>query len=390
MPGSVGHAARWPVETGVRTGPLVLAGRALPAVSRLRVYTCGITPYDVTHVGHAAVFVWSDLLRSVARLLQLQPVMTRNVTDVDDVLTAAAARQGRPADEHALMQEFRFDRDMTALGVSLPDSVPRARTHVAAVVQLAEALLEVGAAYERGGEVFFRAGTAHERAGLDREQALALSEEFGDQAASASSQARDDELDVAVWRRSADDQPAWPSPWGWGRPGWHAECAAMALTAHGASVDVLVGGADLAYPHHAQQAAMVEAVTGVSPFARAHLHVGTVSLGGAKMAKSTGNLVLVSDLLEQHSAAAVRLLLLHRPWAETWDFAEADLPAAESLAQELYAAAGRRGPDGAVAEVDRLLLRDLDVPAAVATAIEAGGPGARQLVRVLGLDDAAR
>lgn len=365
------------------TRSLLLAGQPLPVVSRLRVYTCGITPYDVTHLGHAAVFVWTDLLRSVARLLEVRPVMTRNVTDVDDVLTAAAAARGRYADEFALTQEFSFDQDMAALGVSLPDAAPRARAHVDAVVQLAGALLERGAAYEREGHVLFRGAGVP---GRDAPDALGRSTEFGDQDVDVE---REDPFDVPVWRPSTGGQPAWPSPWGPGRPGWHAECAAMALTAYGASVDVLVGGTDLAFPHHAYQGAMVEAVTGVRPFARRHLHVGTVGLDGRKMAKSTGNLVLVRDLLERHSPAAVRLLLLDRAWGEAWDFEETDLLAAERLLGELYAAAGRAA-DGAgdgVAQVTDALLDDLDVPRAIASALASGGAGARLLVRALGLGD---
>jgi L-cysteine:1D-myo-inositol 2-amino-2-deoxy-alpha-D-glucopyranoside ligase len=379
-------SARWPVGAGPDPTPtLVLGGQPLPLVSRMRVYTCGITPYDVTHLGHAAVFVWTDLLRSVARLLAVQPVMARNVTDVDDVLSDAASRAGRHPDEYALIQEFNFDQDMASLGVATPDAGPRAHAHVAAVVQLAQGLLVRGRAYERGGHVFFGGADLPERLGLTREQALALSEEFGDQREIPAE--REDALDVAVWRPSAEGQPAWPSPWGWGRPGWHAECAAMALTAHGASVDVLVGGADLAFPHHAHQAAMIEAVTGVSPFTRQHLHVGTVGLDGAKMAKSTGNLVLVRDLVERHSAGAVRLLLLNRPWATAWDYEETDLVAAEQLLGELYAAAGRTDSGDASDLVVAALLDDLDVPSAVGVALEHGGKAARLLVRVLGLGD---
>lgn len=379
-------SARWPVGGGPDRSPtLVLGGTPLPLVSRMRVYTCGITPYDVTHLGHAAVFVWTDLLRSVARLLSVQPVMARNVTDVDDVLSDAASRAGRHPDEYALIQEFSFDQDMSALGVAVPDSGPRAHAHVAAVVQLAQGLLVLGRAYERGGHVFFRAGDLPERLGLSRDAALTLSEEFGDQRDVPVE--RDDALDVAVWRPSAEGQPAWPSPWGWGRPGWHAECSAMALTAHGASVDVLVGGADLAFPHHAHQAAMIEAVTGVAPFTRRHLHVGTVGLDGAKMAKSTGNLVLVRDLIERHSSGAVRLLLLNRHWASPWDFVETDLVAAEELLGEIYAAAGRTDREDASDMVVEALLEDLDVPRAVAVALEHGGKAARLLVRVLGLGD---
>ena len=132
--------------------------------------------------------------------------------------------------------------------------------------------------------------------------------------------AKDHPLDVVVWRAAIPGEAAWPSPWGEGRPGWHAECAAMALTTLGPALDLHAGGADLRFPHHAYEAAMAEAVTGVRPFARAWLHVGTVGVGGAKMAKSVGNLVLVADLLKELPPAAVRLLLLDRPWAQPWDF----------------------------------------------------------------------
>ena len=152
--------------------------------------------------------------------------------------------------------------------------------------------------------------------GLDREAALAASEEYGDQ---ADVPGREDVFDVAVWRPSPEEHPAWPSPWGWGRPGWHAECAAMALTSLGSTLDVLIGGADLAFPHHAYQAAMAQAATSVRPFARRSLHVGEVRHAGRKMAKSTGNLVLVRDLLERLDPAAIRLALLHRRWDEPWD-----------------------------------------------------------------------
>src|SRR6185437_11586339 len=142
-------------------------------------------------------------------------------------------------------------------------------------------------------------------------------------------------------------EPGWASPGGTGRPGWHAECAAMALHAFGPAVDVQAGGGDLAFPHHACQAALAEAFTGVRPFARVRFNTGVVRVAGAKMAKSTGNLVLVSDLLKEYSAAAVRLLILDRRWDQDWDFSPAALDAAAARLERLQAAAGR--PDhGAV------------------------------------------
>ncbi|BCJ49887.1 L-cysteine:1D-myo-inositol 2-amino-2-deoxy-alpha-D-glucopyranoside ligase [Actinoplanes sp. NBRC 14428] len=362
---------------------LRLRGTPLPVAGTARVYTCGITPYDVTHLGHAATFVRSDLLTSVWRLLGVETVGCRNVTDVDDVLTRAAGVRGSDFAQFALHQEYAFDKDMTALRVRRPAHEPHARHHIRTVQQLAVALLAADRAYVRNGAVFFRGAPVAESSGLPREEALARSAEFGDDPHDAD---RDDPFDVAVWRPSADGEPAWPGPWGPGRPGWHAGCAAMALSALGASVDVLAGGADLAFPHHAYQAAMVEAATSVTPFARARLHVGAVHQDGAKMAKSTGNLTLVADLLRDHSAATVRLLVLDRPWHTPWEYSRGELDRAASRLELLYTAASRPGGAAhASAGVVTALLDDLDVPRAVDTAVEDGGEAARLLLRVLAL-----
>jgi cysteinyl-tRNA synthetase len=384
--GVVGLSGRIPAvdPEPVLSNVLTLAGSPLPLVGAARIYTCGITPYDVTHLGHAATFVWADLVGCLARHLGVTPVTCRNVTDVDDVLTAAAGRRGQPYDEYALMHEFLFDRDMKALNVARPDHTPHARAHVQHVVQLAAALLRTGDAYERDGFVFFRGDALPARSGLGDEEALHRSAEFGDQ----DDDGRDSPYDVPVWRPSAEEHPAWPSPWGWGRPGWHAECAAMAWATFGGSVDVLVGGEDLTYPHHVYQAAMVEAATGVGPFARQQLHVGAVLHDGAKMAKSTRNLVLVGDLLEHAPGAALRLMLLNRRWSEPWEFTPAQVDDAAARLERLYAASGRPGTGAGRIEVLGALADDLDVPGAVALAEEAGGAAARTLLRVLKLDEA--
>ncbi len=378
QPGS----GRYPLHpAGPRAADLVLEGVALPLTGTARIYTCGITPYDVTHLGHAATFVWSDVLASLARAVDVHTVTSRNVTDVDDVLTAAAEARHRRYDDVAVTQEFLFDRDMNDLAVARPDATPRARAHVTQVVQLADALLRLDRAYEKDGTVFFRAPLDLDRGGLTEDRALAAFAEFGDRAEDG----REAAWDVPLWRPSADDQPAWPSPWGWGRPAWHVECAAMAMTVFGAGVDVLVGGADLVFPHHAYQAAMVEAASGARPFARRSMHVGTVHHHGAKMAKSTGNLVLVRDLLSDHEGAAIRLLLVHRPWAEAWEYDAAGLAEAADLLTRLRAAAGRDGDRAGREQVLAALLDDLDVVTASALALELGGEAARTLLAVLRL-----
>ena len=316
--------------------------------------------------------------------------LCRNVTDVDDVLFAAAERSGSAYDAFASVQQFRFDQDMTALGVREPQFAPRARRNISQVIRLAAALLEADAAYLRDGSVYFRGADTAATAGLSRDDAEALAAEYG---ARLDDPAKDDKLDVAIWRRSGAGEPGWPSPWGTGRPGWHAECAAMSLSVLGPAVDVLSGGADLRYPHHAYQVAMAQAVTGVRPHARAIFEVGVVCLDGAKMAKSTGNLVLVGDVLAAHPAAALRLCLLDRPWAQTWDYTIADLDAATARLERLYRAAGRGGltadasQAAAAAAITAALRDDLDVPTALAIAEDAGGAAARSLIATLGLSE---
>ena len=377
-----GVAGRYPVEAPVAM-PLTLAGRSLLPVGPLRIYTCGITPYDVTHVGHASTFVWADLVASLAHATGAEALTCRNVTDVDDVLTAAASRTGWHYDEYALTHEFLFDRDMRALGVAQPRLTPHARGHIRSVQRLAAALIQADAAYEREGHVYFRGDGVPAAAGLTEEAAIAASRAFGDQ---HDLPGRESPFDVPVWRPSPEEHPAWPSPWGWGRPGWHAECAAMAVTALGSSVDVLLGGSDLTFPHHAYQAAMVEAATGVTPFARAVVHVGEVRLAGQKMAKSTQNLVLVGDLLQRYPGPAVRLALLNRPWAQPWDCDDEEFARAARDLERLHAAAGTSAPsESGRGEVLRVLADDLDVPGAVALAVSEGGEAARSLLDVLKL-----
>ncbi len=383
-PDLLGAAGRYPLH---ERPPLALhlGPDEIQPVGPLRIYACGITPYDVTHVGHASTFVWADTLAAVAHAGGNEVFLARNVTDVDDVLTESARGTGWRYDELALTQEFHFDRDMKALRVSPPGAAPHARAHIVAVIRLAARLLAVGAAYERDGHVWFRGAHVPEVAGLDAHRALEASRAYGDQAGSSD---RESDFDVPVWRPSDEEDPAWPSPWGWGRPGWHAECAAMALCSIGASIDVLIGGGDLAFPHHAYQSLMVEAAAGVRPFAQATMHVGEVCVDGVKMAKSTGNLVLVSSLLQRFEPAAVRLGLLLRPWHEPWDCTDEVFGQAASVLGDLRAAAAGSEPPRYDADVLDALSHDLDVPEAVRRALGSGSGSAAYLLDVLRLTPA--
>ena len=191
-------------EPAVRSGEFRLAGAVLPMVSPARMYICGITPYDVTHLGHAATFVWADAAESVLRSVGVHTVSCRNVTDVDDVLTSAADAHGRHYDDYAVYQEFLFEQDMTALRVARPAHTPRARHFIPQVQQLAAALIATGNAYERDGSVFFRGDSAVAASGLSRDRALVLAREFGD---NPDDPVREDPFDVPVWRPSTARDP---------------------------------------------------------------------------------------------------------------------------------------------------------------------------------------
>lgn len=368
---------------GLRVRPVVLGGRVLPLVDRARIYACGVTPYDVTHLGHAATFVWVDALVRVLRHAGVEAEVCRNVTDVDDVLSAAADRAGQHYDRFAAIHQFQFDRDMAALGVRRPQHEPRAHRYVEQVIALAQGLLDLDRAYLAGGGVYFPGRDVADRVGLGEADALALAREYGGR---LDDPAKRHPLDTAVWQPSTAGEPAWDSPWGPGRPGWHAECTAMALSTFGPSLDVHAGGADLRFPHHAFEGAMAEALTEVVPFARRWLHAGVVHREGAKMAKSVGNLVLVADLLTEVPAAAVRLAILDRRWADPWEYSAELMAASAAKAESLHAAAARPAGGTAAAEAVSAALRDdLDVPTAVSIALEDGGGAARTVIDVLGL-----
>ena len=375
------------MNTASLTAPpraLFLDGRPIPAVGHVRMYVCGITPYDVTHLGHASTFIWADAADRVLRWAGHRVSVARNVTDVDDVLYAAAQRRGQEASLFGALQRASFDATMATLRVRTPDLQPTAAQAVGHVIQLGAVLLGNDRGYLRNGTVYARTAHAAEAAGLSRAQATALAVEYRDRPADPD---KDDPLDVVVWQSATTGEyPAlsWPSPWGPGRPGWHAECAAMVLAAYGPSVDVHCGGADLVYPHHACETALAEAATGVTPFARSWLRAGVVQTDGRKMAKSTGNLVLVEDLLSSATPAAIRLMCLNRGRSAAWSFTPSELERASSVLNELYAAAATSGVDVSPALADALLT-ELDIPGAIDIAVREGGSTARELIDVLAL-----
>jgi L-cysteine:1D-myo-inositol 2-amino-2-deoxy-alpha-D-glucopyranoside ligase len=334
-----------------------------------RMYVCGITPYDATHLGHAATYVAFDLLQRVWRDNGHTVHYVQNVTDVDDPLLERARATGEDWAALADRETTLFRTDMAALRVLPPDEYVGAVEAIPEIVDAVRALQARGAAYELGGDIYFpvsadlRFGAV---AGLDESTMRALSAERG---GDPDRPGKKDPLDSLLWLAQRPGEPGWDSPFGPGRPGWHVECTAIALGRLGMAFDVQGGGRDLAFPHHEMGASHAQAMTGEWPFARAYVHAGMVGLDGEKMSKSRGNLVLVSRLREQGTApAAIRLALLAHHYRTDWEWTGDDLAAAERRLHLWREAVGRdAGPAGdpVLAKVRSRLADDLRAPDAL-------------------------
>ncbi len=337
----------------------------------VKMYTCGITPYDAAHLGHAEVYVVYDVLQRRLRDLGHRTQCVRNITDVDDDILRKARELGVHYLDLAAGEIARFDHDMLALGVLPVHSTPRATSAIPDILGFIGMVLDSGHAYRAGGAVYFDV-SKFERFGqvshLERAEMLAFAAERG---GNIDDPFKEDPLDFVLWQPSAEDEPSWDSLWGKGRPGWHIECSALALRELGTTIDLHGGGSDLIFPHHECEAAQSEAATG-EPFVRHWMHIGMVGLGGEKMSKSLGNLVFVHTLLDSWDPAAIRLALLSQHYREPWEFDGTLLEIASSRL-ERWRASGEG--EGALDEVRARLDDDLDTPGALAAIDEAAAAG---------------
>jgi L-cysteine:1D-myo-inositol 2-amino-2-deoxy-alpha-D-glucopyranoside ligase len=346
-------------------------------------YTCGITPYDATHVGHAAVYLTYDVLQRRLRDRGHDTRCVRNITDVDDDILRKARELGVHYLDLAAAETARFDDDMDALGLLPAWSEPRATSAIPDIRGFIGMVVDTGHAYARNGAVYFDV-SSFERFGqvshLDRDAMLKLAAEHG---GNPDDPNKDDPLDFVLWQPSAPDEPSWESLWGPGRPGWHIECSALAMRELGTTIDLHGGGGDLVFPHHECEAAQSEAATG-EPFVRHWMHQAMVRMDGEKMSKSLGNLVFVSDLRKQWDPRAIRLAVIGHHYRGEWEWDPQDMPdAADRL--DLWQRAGTG--DGGLAEVRAALDDDLDSPGAVAAidAAAAAGHGVSEAAALLGV-----
>ncbi len=366
--------------------------RDLRAGHTVRLYVCGITPYDSAHLGHAFTYVAFDALTRYLEHRGHRVLSVRNVTDLDDDILRKAREEGEDYLELGRREVVRFDRDLDRLGVRRPDAVPLATKTVPAMLFAIRALVDSGQAYALDdGRVYFdaaRSGRFGELSGLLRDRMLV---EFAEKGGDPDAPGKRDALDFLLWQPSAPDEPAWDSEWGPGRPGWHIECSVMVAEELGSVIDIHGGGRDLIFPHHSAEILQAEGVSGQSPFARFWLHTGMVALDGTKMSKSLGNLVFVEDLLERFEAGALRRYFLEHHYRSDWSY---DDEAASEAAAGYKRWQDAAGSGARSADIDerfhRALCNDFDTPAAVRVLDEAAQTGAGQslqeLAAIIGFD----
>src|SRR3954469_6073184 len=335
-----------------------------------RMYVCGITPYDATHLGHAATYIAFDLLNRAWRDAGHAVRYVQNVTDVDDPLLERAAATGVAWEDLAERETELFREDMTALRVLAPDEYIGAVESIDLDVALIHRLHERGHVYDVEGDLYFDVHSDPAFgavSGLDEEQMLAI---FPERGGDPDRPGKKHPLDCVLWQAERPGEPAWDRDLGGGRPGWPLEGVSIALRYLGDDFDVQGGGSDLAFPHHEMSAAHAQAAFDDLSFARAYVHAGMVGYDGAKMSKSRGNLVVVARLRDSGTdPMAIRLALLAHHYRSDWEWTAADLTAAEVRLASWRRAVAGTSHDAAralITEVRAALADDLDAPRALA------------------------
>ena len=354
---------------------------------RVLMYTCGITPYDATHIGHAATFMAYDVLQR--RLIDLghEVRCVRNVTDVDDPLFAKARQLGVHYLDLAAGEEARFERDMEALNALPVYSTPRASSAIPDIRGFIGMVLERGFAYVSGGSVYFDVSKFESFGSVShytREQMIEFARERGGDVDNPNKR---DPLDFVLWHPSASDEPSWEAVWGAGRPGWHIECSALALRELGETIDLHGGGSDLIFPHHECERAQSEAATG-APFVKHWMHVAMVFMDGAKMSKSLGNLVFVDALRREWDPRAIRMAIINHHYRFEWEWTNDQMPVARDRLERWSTSIQAPESANLLNEVREHLDNDLDTPSALASIDQAVAQGfsAKTAAALLGIE----
>jgi cysteinyl-tRNA synthetase len=348
-----------------------------PRNGRIGMYVCGVTPYDVTHLGHAFNYVFYDTLRKYLRFQGLNVDYVQNLTDVDDDIIRKAAELKEPVEEVVEVNVTDFHHDLQALHIDPPTHYPRATEYIVEIQRLAQGLIEDGHAYHVSGNVFFQARSFPGFGRLSRRSGGSLISETEPERLRSRMR---DPSDFTLWQSSLPGEPHWSSPWGEGRPGWHSECAAMSMALLGIPVDIHGGGSDLIFPHHESEIAQVEALTEQQPFVRYWVHVGMLRIHGEKMSKSLKNLVIVSELLPRYPANVIRAYLLSHHYRSEPEYNEADLEAWKPRVDGLQRAVATTGGAGDAFDYRpyegrffAALDDDMNTPAALEVVLELAG-----------------
>jgi cysteinyl-tRNA synthetase len=311
-----------------------------PQNDEVKMYVCGVTPYDDAHIGHAMSYIIFDVIRRYLRFHGYRVKYVQNITDIDDKIINRANERG--ISPHELAEQFTssFHEDMQALNIMPPDVEPRATGMIPDIIRVVEGLVEKGYAYAAGGSVYFRVRSAADYGKLAHRSLESMMAgariEVGEE--------KEHPMDFVLWKASKPGEPAWDSPWGQGRPGWHIECSAMSLKYLGETLDIHGGGQDLIFPHHENEIAQSESFTGVKPFVRFWLHNGLLQLGQEKMSKSLGNLITIKEALAKYSADAIRIFVLSSHYRSPLTYSETTLEAAEKGLERLVQAAHPGNP----------------------------------------------
>ncbi len=351
-----------------------------PKNDPITLYACGITPYDTTHLGHAFTYSAVDVLIRYLKSQDYKVNYVQNVTDIDDDILNKAAKEEKDWRELGKEWTLHFIRDMQSLNIIAPDHYPFASEMIPQIIEMVQTLLEKQLAYERAGSVYFSVERWPAYGDLSRiapGRMLTLANQHGNHPADPN---KHNPIDFVLWQNQGNEEPAWESPWGMGRPGWHIECSAMARHFLGDQVDIHAGGADLLFPHHESETVQSEAVTDQRPFVHSWMHVAMVGYQGEKMSKSLGNLVLVRDLLEDYTPDVVRLHLAKHHYRESWEYQASEMQASAEQMEHLLAALTPVDGHGEPldAELNRLAFAqalddDLNTPQALAVLFLSAG-----------------
>ncbi|MDN5276401.1 MAG: cysteinyl-tRNA synthetase [Clostridiales bacterium] len=297
----------------------------------VRMYSCGPTVYDYFHIGNARPFIIFDTLRRYLEYKGYKVMFVQNFTDIDDKMIKRANEEGITVKELGDRFINEYFKDADALGIKRATFHPRATQHIGDMIALIKKLIEKGVAYEVNGNVYFDT-SAFPAYGKLSGQKL---EELEAGARVEVEEGKKNPMDFALWKAQKPGEPAWDSPWGKGRPGWHIECSVMAMKYLGETIDIHAGGQDLIFPHHENEIAQSEAATG-KPFARYWLHNGYINVNNEKMSKSLGNFFTVRDILKQFDPEVVRLFMLSAHYRSPINFSEDMLRQAQSALERLY------------------------------------------------------